>query len=195
MADTATQAVEHASLTDKFSSMNEQQLRDYASQNYNVNIDGGLKRDAIVKYLKDVHEQTRAVADKLNKKSAQLFLDREPKEPIVNVKFLPLDFPNALVQFPYDGGYGIQGKGSPKLKQGQPKRLKGVPIFKLVPGETYKLPLVVVRHLESLTYKDSKPVIDKETGMVSGNMPVIKPRFMMQIIMSDEQMRSMSTTL
>lgn len=195
MEDTATQAVEHVSFKDRISAMDEPQLRELASEEFNVTIDGQLKKDAIVKYLLDVYENTRKEAATLNKDSAQLFLDRNKDEPIIQIKFMPLDFPHAPVEFAYDGGYGVTGKGSPKLKPGQPKRLRQMPRFKFIPAEMYKLPLVVVKHLESLTYRDSKPKHDPVTGMIIGNIPIIKPRFMLQPVLTEDQLREMSTTL
>ena len=195
METTATQAVEHVSFKDRISKMNEQQLRDLATDEFSVNIDGQLKKEAITKFLLEAYENSRTAAESLNRDSAQLFLDRDEDEPIIQTKFMPLDFPNAPVEFAYDGGDGVTGKGSPKLKPGQKKRLRQMPRFTLIPGETYKLPLSVIKHLEGLTYRDSKPVHDPVSGMITGNIPVIKPRFMLQTILTDAQLSEMSTTL
>jgi len=190
MTDTATKAVEHTSFQDRIKAMDEAQLRKLASEEFNVTIDGQLKKDSIVDFLLKTYEVKRQQATILNKESAQLFLDANPNEPIIQVKFMPLDFPHAPIEFFNDGGLGIRG-----IKNKKKSSLKRLPRFKLVPGETYKLPLLVIKYLEKLTYRDSKPVHDPNTGMITGNIPVIKPRFLLQVILSEEQLQEMSTTL
>jgi hypothetical protein len=192
--DTATQAVEFVPFSKRIAKLNSEQLLVIADKEFNVNIDAAMNADAIRAFLLQAYDGVRKAASQLNEESCKLFIDHNPDERLVKFKFIPLEFANNPLEFNYDGGFGVRGKGGTKLKKGQAKRLAKMPHFKLVPGETYKLPMCVKKHLESLTTRDNKVIHDKETGMVTGNMPVIKPRFMLVPVVTDEQLTELGTT-
>ena len=190
---TATEAsVEHVPFKVRISKMGIADLREIASEEFGLNIDEKLKKEVVIDQLLRIYEEKTFSARSLNEKSAALFLTSDPNERMISVKFLPLDFSNAPIEFCYDGGHGIRDPKNPKKN---PKGLSKVPRFKLIPGEIYKLPIVVIRHLESRTYRDSKPVFDPVSGMITGNIPVIKPRFMLQVVLTDDQLRELGTDL
>ncbi len=195
--ETATKAIENVPFRDRIAKLDESALRTLADEEFGLTIDGQLKKEAIVKQLVKIYEETTNAARTLNEQSAMLFLEADENERLIAVKFMPLDFPNAPVDFSNDGGLGLRGK---KLGKGQKKPpnwdkgLRKMPVFKFIPGETYKLPIRLIKILEDLTFRGSKPQHDPVTGMISGNMPVIKPRFMLTPVLSDEQMREMGTT-
>ncbi len=188
MVDTATKAIEHVPFADRIKNMTGKQLREMASEEFALDVAETVKPAAIREQLLRVYEQRTMEAKTLNEQAAQIFLNANPDEKVVSVKFLPLDFPHAVVDFSNDCGFGIRG---PNNETG----LSKMPVFKLIPGEVYQLPVCVIRMLETKTFRDSKPTFDPVTGMIIGNTPIIKPRFMLQMVMSDEQMRAMGTTL
>jgi hypothetical protein len=59
--------------------------------------------------------------------------------------------------------------------------------YHLFHGEMYVLPLLLIRHLEKKTYVAHKPVYDSLTGLQSAVIPIIKPRFLFQQMISDEE--------
>ncbi len=187
--ETATQAVGQT-FRERITTLGIKELREIASEEFSLNVDEKLKKDVVIDQLIRIYEEKTSSARTLNEKSAALFLSADPNEKLVSVKFLPLDFPNASVKFVYDGGLGIRDAKNPKKN---PKGLSRAARFNLIPSEVYKLPIRVIKHLEGLVYRDSKPIHDPVTGMITGNIPIIKPRFMLQVILSDEQMREMGT--
>jgi hypothetical protein len=192
--DTATKAIDFVPFEKQIADLDRDKLLDIATKQFNVTIDVSMKAEAIRKFLLDTHKGIKKQASQLNAESCKLFIEHDPNERLVRVKFIPLEFANNPLDFNYDGGYGVKAKGGTKLKKGQVKRLRKMPTFKLVPGETYKLPYCVVKRLESLTTRDYKAVHDTETGMLKGQIPVIKPRFMLVPVLTDEQMLQMGTT-
>jgi hypothetical protein len=195
MSDTGTKPIEQQSFNSRIKAADEETLRAIGSDEFGVNFDTTLNKKTMETILLDMYKHVKAEAKLMNKQSAQLFLDRDKDEPIIQVKFLPQEFANAPLEFCYDGKYGVDGKGGTKVKPGQKKRLKKMPRFKLVAGESYKLPIVVVEHLQSLVTRDNKAKIDPESGMVIGNMPVIRSRFLVPPDISSDRMKELQTTL
>jgi len=189
--ETGTQPVENVSFKERISKLGIKELRDIAQEEFGLSVDEKLKKDVVVDQLIRVYEDKVTSAKTLNEQSAALFTIADPKERLVRVKFRPLDFPNAVEEFMCDGGLGIRDPKNPKKN---PNGLSKMARFKLVPNEIYNLPVRIIRHLESKTFRDSKPIYDDNTGMIVGNKPIIKPRFMLQVILSDEAMRDMGTT-
>lgn len=195
MENTVTQTVEYVPFRERIAMLNVKELRSIASEEFGLNIDEKLKKEIIIDQLIRIHEEKTASAKNLNEKSAALFISADKDERLVSVKFLNLEFPTASEEFCNDGGLGIRGTKNPKPRLKPPYRLSKMPRFKLIPGEVYKLPIRIIRVLESLTYRDSKPIYDPVTGMITGNIPIIKPRFMLQVVLSDKQMQEMGTAL
>ena len=189
--ETATKAIENVPFRDRIAKLSAKELRELADKEFALKVDEKLKKDVIIDQLIRIHEETASSARTLNEQSAALFISADKNERLVNIKFLPLDFPNAVVEFANDGGKGLRDSKNPKKN---PTGLSKMPRFKLIPGEVYALPITIIRRLEKLVYRDSKPTYDPVTGMITGNMPIIKPRFMLQVVLSDEQMREMGTT-
>ena len=190
--DTATKAIENVPFRDRIAKLDKPALIAIADEEFSLKVDEKLTKVVIIDQLIRIYEETANSARTLNEKSAALFLSADKTERLVDVKFLPLDFPNAVVEFANDGGLGLRDPKNPKRN---PNGLSKMPRFKLIPGEVYALPIRIIRALEKLIYTGSKPITDTNTGMITGNMPVIKPRFMLTPVLSDEQMREMGTTL
>ncbi len=190
--DTATKAIEHVPFKERIAKLGLKELREVANVEFGLVVDEKLKIEVVKDQLLRIYEQNTSDAKTLNEQSAMLFEGVGANGKVVPVKFLPQDFPNAPVNFSNDCGFGIRDPKNPKRN---PTGLSKVPVFKLIPGEVYNLPICVIRMLEGKTFRDSKPTYDLETGMINGNRPVIKPRFMLPVVLSDDAMREMGTNL
>lgn len=185
------------SLRAKLEGMTKSELIIFAGEKFGVNIADHLSESVVIETLLKIDSDKRQEAKTLNEESAAMVTDNE--DPLVHVRFMRMDFPNANLEFSFDSGRGIRALGkkkgniSPKKKEMYDRQLARVPKYNLFSGEVYHLPLSVIRHLESRTMKDSRPVIDPISGMISGNEPVIKPRFILNIIMDDVQIKQMAS--
>lgn len=178
-----------------FDGMDVKTLVALAADKYGLNIDPTVHVDAIKAELVRQEEARSGAAKTLNEKSAMLVVTKD--DPLVPVLFNRYDFAYADLQFTYDSGRGyINRRGTKEeIKRGRERgQLEGMPSYHLFPGNEYKLPMSVVRHLQSLIYTESQPVIDPVTGMISGNRPVKKPRFSLNIVMTDEQLKGIGKT-
>lgn len=188
---TATQATPvTTTFRDRIKGLERKELAVIAKEEFQLNVDGKVVkatlRDTLIRY----HEERVTSAMEKNKAAAQLFLERDSKEQLLSVQFLPLDFPNNPEKFSWDGNYGIRDRKNPSRN---PNGLSKMANFFLIPGEIYQLPICVVKHLESRTYRDAKPIFDTETGMQAGSEPIIKQRFMCRPVLSDEAMSNMGS--
>ena len=188
--ETSTQeAVQHVPFEERIKKLGKNELIAIAAEEFNLNIDDKLTKEVIRDQLIRCHEDQANSARSMNEKAASLFLQADKKEKLVSVKFLPQDFAHASVEFTNDGGHGIKDKRNPGRN---PNGLLEMPRFLLIPGEVYKLPICIIKRLEGLTYRDSKPVFG-EAGMITGNIPILKARFLLQVQYSDDQLREMGT--
>ncbi len=186
---TATQATPVAvTFRERISGLSRKELVEIAKDEFQLNIDSKVKAAVLRDTLIRIHEDHVTTTMEKNQAASQLFLERDSSEKLLTVQFLPLEFPNNPEQFSWDGGFGIRDRKNPSKN---PTGLSRMANYLLIPGEIYQLPLCVVKHLESKTYRDSKPQFDTETGMISGNIPIIKPRFMLKLIVTDEVMDTM----
>ena len=161
-----------------------------AKDEFQLNVDDRVGVDVLRDTLQRVYEERVTTAMEKNQAASQLFLERDKNEKLLEVIFLPLDFPNAPCKFSYDGGYGVRNRKMPKKN---PNGLSKMANFFLIPGEKYQLPLCVINHLKGMTYRDNKPQFDSATGMQNGNIPVIKPRFMLNPVLSDQSMSDLGS--
>jgi len=169
---------------------NKKELTEIAKGEFQLNVDSKVEVEVLRDTLQRIHEEHVTTALATNQAAAQIFLERDKDEKLLTVTFQPLDFPNNPLEFSYDGGFGVRNRKDPKKN---PNGLSKMANFFLIPGETYQLPLCVINHLKGTTYRDSKPQFDTETGMQNGNMPIIKPRFMLNVVLSDEAMSDLGS--
>jgi hypothetical protein len=175
---------------ERIKGLNKKELIALASEEFQLTIENKVGVDAIRDTLQRVHESRITSAMETNQAAAQLFLERDPNEKLLAIAFQPLDFPKNPLKFSYDGGYGIRDRKNP---QRNPNGLTRMANFFLIPGETYQLPLCVIEHLQKKTYRDNKPQFDATSGLQNGNIPVIKPRFMLNPVLSAETMSNLGT--
>jgi hypothetical protein len=172
-----------ATFKERVKGLTRKELVVIADEEFQLNIDEKVKVDVLRDTLQRMHEEKITTALEINQAAAQLFLERDKDEKLLEVIFMPLDFPNAPCKFSYDGGYGIRNRKDPKKN---PNGLSKMADFFLIPGEKYQLPLCVIDHLTSKVYRDNKPQYDSKTGMQNGNIPIIKPRCMLTPVLSNK---------
>ena len=188
---TTTQASQAPStFKERIKGKNKKDLSEIATIEFQLNIDDKVGVDVLRDTLQRLHEDRITTALETNQAAAQVFLERDKDEKLLSVVFNPLDFPTNPLKFSYDGGYGIRNRKNPKKN---PNGLSKMANFFLIPGETYQLPLCVIDWLRSKTYRDSKPQFDEKSGMINGNIPIIKPRFMLNVVLSDEAMNDLGS--
>jgi hypothetical protein len=179
-----------------------QGLIKYADQNLGLTVDPSLDPQTIKETLLRVHASQKNNARDMNRKSLQMTmaLDAKRKEayekfskdgrkkkpfeyvpnPPVEVKFYFMQHVGANVEFTCTEPYGFTGKDGPN-KFG----FKVAPRYNLFHGELYVLPLLLVKHLRTLTYVTHKPVIDPATGLQNATIAIVKPRFVLEHMISD----------
>ena len=185
----------------------------YASENFSLTVDKALDPQTIKENLLRIHSSMKNNAREMNAKSLQMtialdlkrkrawdawenakdkrtvkkpFAAYQPNPPI-EVKFLFRQHPNANVEFSNTHPYGFTGKDGPN-KYG----FKQAPRYNLYSDEMYVLPLLLVQELRKATYTTHKPVTDPATGMQHGTIPIIRPRFMFERIITPEQELALS---
>jgi hypothetical protein len=170
--------------------MSKLELIQVAKEEFQLDVDGRLKEDTIIREILHQNTAQKQQAKEQTLESTRLVVNTD--DPLVTVLFMPLDFPNAPVEFNYDSGRGVIGQGLNPAQVTEAKErgaLEKMPHYHLFPGQIYDLPMSVIKHLKGLTFRDSVPVIDSQTGMITGNKPVIKPRFSLDVQLTDEQYR------
>lgn len=190
MSATTIEPQVSSTFMERIKGLNKKELIALASEEFQLTIENKVGVDAIRDTLQRVHESRITSAMETNQAAAQLFLERDPNEKLLAIAFQPLDFPKNPLKFSYDGGYGIRDRKNP---QRNPNGLTRMANFFLIPGETYQLPLCVIEHLQKKTYRDNKPQFDATSGLQNGNIPVIKPRFMLNPVLSAETMSNLGT--
>ncbi len=188
---TATQTTQlPPTFKERIKGMSKKELVGIAKEEFQLNVDDRVEVDVLRDTLQRVYEEQKTTAMEINQAASQLFLERDKAEKLLTVIFLPLEFANAPCKFSYDGGYGIRDRKNPKRNKNGLSKMAN---FFLIPGEKYQLPLCVINHLQSKTYRDNKPQFDPKTGMQNGNIPVIKPRFMLNPVLSDQAMSDLGS--
>lgn len=132
-------------------------------------------------------------ASKLNEESFRATVSDD--DPEIEVRFFNLESPNTDVEFAYAGKKGMYGPAFTNEageKRGNPNGHRKCPTYHLFPGEKLKLAYSVYEHLESLTFSTHKTVFDPVSGMIQGNIPIIKPRFILQPVFSKEDIMNIN---
>lgn len=159
--------------------MNKRQLIQYANEQMGYTIDEKLTKEAIVTALVQLDDNRKMEAQKVNRESTAKAVSET--DPAIKVQFYNMESPTADLEFAYPGPRGMRG---PVNKKGFSK----CPVYHLFPGQITELPYSVIEHLEGLTFTTHQPHFDPMTGMQDGAIPVIKPRFILKIILTKEQM-------
>ena len=160
--------------------MTRPQLVELAGEKYRLNIDVTVAKKSIIEEIVRADGAIKGQARKANEESARVAASETDQ--LLKIRFHRLDFPSADLEFNYTGKRGFKGPKNPKGFSKSPK-------YQLFPGEEYTLPRSVIEHLKSLTFSTHKTVFDAATGMVSGTIPIIKPRFIVEYVLTDEQLK------
>lgn len=150
------------------------------------NIDRRLSEKTIKENILKIIADRKNNAAMKNKASLDMTVSKD--DPMIKVRFFNLESANTDIQFSYAGKRGMYG---PKYmrdgkKYGNPNGHRKCPTYHLFPGETVELAYSVYEHLMDLTFVTHKTVFDPVSGMIQGNIPIIKPRFILQPIFSKE---------
>ena len=138
-------------------------------------------RDNILRIIND----KKNVAAKVNAESLKQTVSEE--DPKIEIRFFNMESPGADLEFSFSGPRGLYGKEFTRpdgSKGGNPKGHKKCPRYHLFPGEVMEMAYSVYEHLNGLTFVTHKTVWDTKTGMITGTVPIIKPRFILQPIFS-----------
>lgn len=171
--------------------MNKPQLIKYM-ENLGYNVDMRLSENSIKENILKIVGDRKNDARKTNEDALGMTVSED--DPMIEVRFFNLETPNIDVEFAFPGKRGMYGpsymqKGK---KYGNPNGHKKCPKYHLFPGETVKLAYSVYEHLISLTFMTHKTVFDPQSGMIQGNIPIIKPRFILQPIFSKEDIMNIN---
>jgi hypothetical protein len=159
--------------------MTKAELIKYADTALGYQIDDKLTKPVIIENILKIDASRKTDAQKVNEESLAAAVSED--DPEITVRFYNMETSGADLEFAYSGKRGMYG---PKNKQG----FKKCPRYHLFPGETVKLAYSVYEHLSSLTYVTHKTVWDTNTGNIKGNIPIVKPRFLLQPIFTKEQL-------
>ena len=157
-------------------------------ENLGFNTDGRLGEKTIKETILKIIADRKNNATKLNEESSRATISED--DPMIEIRFFNLETPNTDLEFSFPGKRGMYG---PKFKKdgktyGNPNGHRKCPTYHLFPGENVKLAYSVYEHLESLTFVTHKTVFDPASGMIQGNIPIIKPRFILQPIITKEDL-------
>jgi hypothetical protein len=184
---------------------NKGELITYGREKMNLNIDSSLDEDVIRDNLLRVYKSQADNAQETNARSVAMTvaldktrkaysekLDARKKKPfeyvpnpLVTVRFYFMQHPGLDLEFANPHPYGMKGDVN---KWG----FKQMPQYHLYHGETYVLPLLLVKWLGNLTYTAHVPRIDPATGQMTAGDIVIKPRVVLQRMVSDEEERKLA---
>lgn len=172
-------------LEERLKDMSKRQLIRYADD-MGFQVDEKLTPKVIRENILMIDADRKGQAKKINEDSLRMAVTKE--DPQIEVRFFNLESPNTDVEFAYSGKRGMYSKEftTDDKKYGNPKGFKKCPRYHLFPGQVIKMAFSVYEHLTSLTFVTHKTVFDAATGMIQGNIPIIKPRFILQPIFSKE---------
>ena len=149
------------------------------AEDMGYNVDKRVTDKAIRETILTVDRDRKDAATKVNEESLAKVVDET--DPEVTVIFFNMESPGADLDFNYSEPRGMY---SPLNKKGHKK----CPKYHLFPGERATLPHSVYEHLSSLTYKTHKEVWDRNLGVITGSVPIIKPRFVLQATFTKDQL-------
>ncbi len=167
-------------LEKELEAMTKMQLIQLADAKYGLTIDTTVAKKAIIQELIRADGAVKGQARKTTEDSSKMAASETDQ--LHKIRFHRLDFPNADHEFDYDSGRGFKSKKNPK-------GFAKLPHYHLYPGGECLLPRSVISHLKSLTFSTHKTVFDPATGMISGTIPIIKPRFIVEYVLTDEQLK------
>lgn len=175
---------ENAGLKTRLEAMNKGQLIKFGEDEFSLKIEPILAEKVIIDNLMRLDDARRGEAAKVNEVSLNKSISAS--DPPIRVKFFNLQSPEEVIGFSFAGPKGMKG---PVNLTGHKK----CPAYKLYPGEEYTLPLSVKEHLESLTFTHYKTIVDTLTGQIAGNVPILKPKYILNPIISKEQLLALQT--
>ena len=164
--------------------MTKAELIKYADEVLGYKIDDKLTKPVITESILKIDASRKTEAQKVNEESLAAAVSED--DPEITVRFFNMETSGADLEFAYSGKRGMFG---PKNQKG----FKKCPRYHLFPGEVVKLAYSVYDHLSSLTYVTHKTVWDPNTGNIKGNIPIVKPRFLLQPIFTKEQLVKLNT--
>ena len=172
-------------LEEQIARMEKPQLIKYL-ESLGFNVDARLKEETIRENILKIVADRKDNAYQLNRDSSKATISED--DPMIKVKFFNLESPGADESFSFPGKRGMYG---PQFKKdgktyGNPNGHRKCPKYHLFPGEEIELAYSVYDHLTSLTFMTHKTVFEPITGMIQGNIPIIKPRFILQPILTKE---------
>lgn len=172
-------------LAQQLKGMSKAQLVKY-TDDLGYQVDGRLNEETIRENILKIVADRKGKAQKMNEESLAMAVTDD--DPEIEVRFFNIESPNTDVEFAYAGKRGMYGKTYTKngKKYGNPQGFKKCPRYHLFPGELVKLAYSVYEHLRDLTFVTHKTVWDHATGMIAGNIPIIKPRFILQVSLTKE---------
>ena len=184
-------------LAQRLEKMSKDEMIVFASEEMGLQVDPNLEEDVIREKLLTIEAQQKSNARNINAGSLAMTMalverrnaSGKPKfktvDPPLQARFYNNESPLADVEFSTTEPYGFRGE---KNKYGFSK----CPSWHLFHGEVYTLPASLIEHLKSLTYITAKPVIDPQTGMQHGTIPVVKNRFILEYMLTREQLALIS---
>lgn len=158
--------------------MSKDELIKYADARMGLRIDPKLTKEAIKRELLLIDQGHRQDARKTSEESATASISE--KDPPINVKFFNMQTADEDIQFDFPGPRGMFG---PVNNEGHKK----MPHYHLFPGMEITLPYSVVEHLRSRIFTRHRPIWDQQTGLQSGVIPIITPRFVLEQRLSKEE--------
>ena len=163
--------------------MTKRQLIEYGG-NLGFNIDRRLKESTIIQNILAVVADRKSNAAKTNAESLRATVTED--DPMIEVRFFNIETPGVDIEFAFAGKKGMYGPKYIKdgKTYGNPKGHRKCPKYHLFPGEVTKVAYSVYEHLESLTFVTHKTVFDPVSGMIQGNIPIVKPRFILQPVVT-----------
>ena len=176
---------ENVKLKTRLSVMNKDQLIKFGNDEFSLKIEPVLTNKVIIDNLLRLDDVRRGQAVKVNEESLNKSVSAS--DPPIKVKFFNLQSPTEVIDFSFAGPKGMHG---PVNKTGHKK----CPVYKLRPGEEYTLPLSVKEHLEALTFTHYKTIVDPLTGQIAGNVPILKPKYILNPVISKEQLIALQNT-
>ena len=175
---------DNVQLKTRLEAMKKDQLIKFGADEFNLKIEPVLTEKVIIENLLKLDNARKSEATKDNETSLKKTISQD--DPPITVKFFNLQSPEEVLNFSFAGPKGRRG---PVNKTGHKK----CPSYKFYPGETYTVALSVKEHLESLMFTHYKTVVDKVTGHVAGTVATMKPKYILNPVITKEQLISLQT--
>lgn len=170
---------DNVQLNVQLETMNKGQLVKFAADEFALEVEARLTKEVIIENLLKMDKARKSKAAVENEESlAKTVSDDDPP---IKVRFFNLQSPEEVINFAFAGPKGMKG---PVNKTGHKK----CPRYELYPGEEYTLALSVKEHLESLLFTHYKTIIDTLTGQIAGNVPIWKPKYILNPVITKEQL-------